>query len=157
MQYIAGAVLVILMGVSLLNRSAKTKEEFIKVEGTITYLDKRYDQLPTRNFEKYRYLIIDGTQRVFEIFIGNEPGDFSPEFEHIDELVIGDTITLYYDDNINTEGQVVNSLVRFIDRNKKSIFIESANKDKTLGYIVIGLGIILIVIILILKKTGKMV
>ena len=55
------------------------------------------------------------------------------EFERMDELTIGDTVTLYYDDNSYTEGQLVNNLARFIDRDKEPIFIESSKTDKTLG------------------------
>ena len=155
LKYLAGATTAIVLGILLLNRSAKTKEEFIKIEGAVTYFDKQFENLPTRDLGKYRYLVIGGTSRVFDIFIGNEPGDFSPEFERMDELTIGDTVTLYYDDNSYTEGQLVNNLARFIDRDKEPIFIESSKTDKTLGYIVVGLGFALVIVILTLKKIGK--
>lgn len=155
LKYLAGAITVIVIGILMLNRSSKTKEEFIKIEGPITYLDQGFENLPTRDFGKYRYLVVGGTERVFEIFIGNDPGDFIPEFERIDELTIGDTVILYYDDNYYTEGQLVNSLTRFIDREKEPIYIESSKTDKTLGYIGLVLGIILVTIILTLKMKGK--
>ena len=96
-----------------------------------------------------------GTERVFEIFAGTDPGDFSPELSRIDELAVGDTISLYYDDNSYTSGELVNSLTRFIDKSDKPYYIENTGTDKTLGFIILTLGGILLAVIFALKFTGR--
>lgn len=152
---LVGIVATIGFGILLLNRSAKTKEDFIKISGPILYLDQSYQHLPSRNVGKYRYLILEGTDRVFEIFIGTDPGDFSPELSRIDELTVGDTVSLYYDDNSYTKDELVNSLTRFIDKSDEPYFIENSGKDKTLAYVILGLGGILLIITIALKVTGR--
>ena len=79
-----GVIGIISVSTYCLSRSEKPKEEFIKVEGVITYLKNSYKQFPARSSTKFRYLMIDKSERVFEIFIGKEAGDFKPDLEKID-------------------------------------------------------------------------
>lgn len=154
-KYLAGAITAVVIGFLMIDRSAKTKEDFIKIEGAVAYLEEEFESFPSRDHGDYRYLVVDGTERVFEIFVSNDQSDFGPEFERIDDLQIGDVITLYYDDNSYTEDHLVNSLTRFIDRGEETIFIEDSTTDKTAGYIFIGVGVLMAIIILFLKKKGK--
>ena len=152
---LVGIVTVLGLGMYLLTRSEKAKTEFSKANGPIVYFDSVYSNLPARNHGKYRYIIVEGTERVFQIFVGNDPGDFSPEFSRIDELAVGDTVDLYYDDNSYTSKQEVNSLTRFIDRREEPYFIQGAGTDKKLGYVILGLGATLLIVVIALKFRGK--
>ncbi|MEQ8471409.1 MAG: hypothetical protein RIC35_09490 [Marinoscillum sp.] len=152
---LVGIATIIGLGILLLNRSAKTKQDFIEISGSIHYLDQEYQNLPIRNKGKYKYLVIDGTERVFEIFVGTDPGDFSPKLSRIDELTVGDTVKLYYDDNSYTRGELVNSLTRFIDKSGEPYFIENSGTDKTLGFVVLALGGILLIVVFTLKFAGR--
>lgn len=74
----------------------------------------------------------------------------------MDRLSLGDSVTLYYDDNSYTESELVNRLTRFIDKNEEAVYIQSSKTDKTFGYSLLIIGIIIMaILILTLKKLGK--
>lgn len=94
---------------------------------------------------------------VFDIFVGQASGDFGPKFEQLDQLAIGDEITVFYDDKTplhKNQDLRFNKTVQFIDKNGEAYFIRG-NKDKYGGYLAIGAGILLALILVILKKLGK--
>jgi len=86
-------IVAIIMGIYMYSRSEKPREEFESVTGTITYLDKSYG--PYKN-AKTRFLKIEGYDKVFSIFVGHDPGDFSPKSEQIDKLAVGDVVAVYH-------------------------------------------------------------
>lgn len=132
-------------------RGTKPKSKFIKQTGIITYLGKTYADLPNRHHGKYRYLLFDGYPRVLELFIGKDPGDFSPNYENLDQLRLGDTITIYYDEPLNEKTEQVNRLAYFIDKGNTAYFI-MGSRDKYIAYFVWGFSLLLAVVLVALKR-----
>src|SRR5688572_31445043 len=93
---IAVSILLTVMTIVYIQMNSKGKFEYEKTTGKILYLEKELGQLPVRHVGKYRYLQVDGYKYPFEIFVGNESGDFKPKFEQIDNLKPGDIITVFY-------------------------------------------------------------
>lgn len=137
-----------------IQKNSNEKSEYEKTTGQILYLDKQLGQLPVRDFGKYRYLQVKGYKYPFEIFIGNESGDFKPKFEKVDNLNLGDTITVYYYQTDDTMNEGINRFIQFIDKNEKSYF-ERGNSSKAIGVIVISICGLLTVGGLMLWKRRK--
>jgi hypothetical protein len=131
-------------------RGFKDKNDFHKIIGNVVYLDAKYEEMPTSNFGKYRYLQVDNFNKVFEIFVGNESGDFKPYFEKIDSIKIGDRIEIYYDIDEMESNNKINSLIQFIDKDSTPYFIRG-NEDKILGIGILSFGLIGFLVLLILK------
>ena len=96
----------------------------------------------------------DKYQKVFEIFIGKDFGDFKPSFEQIDLLRLGDKIEIYFDvDQKETDGRL-NRLIQYIDKDSTPYYIRG-NKDKIFGIGFVSFGLISILTLLILKQKDK--
>ncbi len=150
------AVSIVLAALAIVNiqMNSKGKVEYEKTTGQIIYLDKQLGQLPTRNLGKYRYLEVDGYAYPFEIFVGNESGDFKPKFEQIDNLVLGDTVTVFYYQTGNTKEERINRFIQFIDKGDRSYF-ERGDSSKTLGVVLVFMCMLLAIGGLILWKMKK--
>lgn len=152
MQFIRISVVsiaVFIAGIYLINRSSKGKSEYTKNEGNIVYFAKEYENLPNRHHGDYRYLQIDTYPYVFEIY---EPNSI-PAHNHIDELKIGDKIEIYYYETSNTHDEGINRFTQFIDKENISYFIRDGFQ-KTMGYVVMGIGVLLGIGGLVIKKKG---
>jgi hypothetical protein len=148
-----GAITIIILSCFLIFRATKTEEEFDSASGKITYLEKHFGQLPNRNFGKYRYLKIDASEQIFEIYVGKDLGDFKPSLERLDDLKVGDTIKVYFDlDPSETEN--INRLAQFIYKNEVSHFIRGS-VDKYMGITLLSIGILMLIVLSILKYKGK--
>lgn len=150
-------VFIIGFGIYLSIRGSKEKVEFQNVSGKIDYLDKTFGEINYRNKGNHRFIHIVDFPLVFDIFVGNEPGDFGPKFEQLDKLKIGDEITVFYAEKTplqRNQDLRFNKTVQFIDKNGEAYFIRG-NKDKYGGYFFIGIGILLALTLLILKQNGK--
>jgi hypothetical protein len=134
--------------------NSKTKNDYEKITGQVTYLDKQLGQLPLRDMGKYRYLMVEGYEHPFEIFVGSESGDFKPKFEQIDKLKIGDRITVFYYQTENTKNERINRFIQFIDKGSETYF-ERGNSSKIVGIVVISLCVLLTVGGFVLWKTEK--
>ena len=150
------AVSVALTGLMIvyIQMNSKEKIEYEKTTGQIIYLDKQLGQLPVRDLGKYRYLEVDGYEYPFEIFVGNESGDFKPKFEKIDNLNLGDTITVFYYQTEDVQNEGINRFIQFIDKKDDSYF-ERGNSSKTLGAVVISICVLLTIGGLTLWKMKK--
>ena len=144
----------IFLGILIFNRSDKDKPEFKSVTGRLLSIDKSNQLTPRQDTLKFRYLTIDSYPKTFEIFIGKDFGDFRPKFENIDDLKPNDDITIYFDENFKTEDEPINRLAYFIDRGQEAIFIKG-HWEKNAGLFLIGLSILILIVLLILKKNGK--
>jgi hypothetical protein len=151
-----GVVTIIALTFGLLLRGQKEKKEFYKIAGRITYLGKTYQEFPTRHAGKYRYLQIDTYPKVFEVFIGNESGDFKPDFEQIDQLKAGDPLLIYYDEFSGEDDPRINRLAQYIDKDQQSYYVRGS-WDKYLGYFLMGAGVAIGILLLYLRSKGKIV
>jgi hypothetical protein len=144
-KFLFGSITIVFFGIYFLVRGVKNKVEFNRADGRIEYLDKVFEELPFRDAGKYRYLKIDGYSKVFEIFIGKEFGDFSPKFEKLDELKVGEDITVFYDINEKEKDIRLNRTIQYIDKDDQPYFI-IGNKNKIfgIGFIVSGLFLLLV-------------
>ena len=151
---IAVSITLTVMMIVYIQRESKEKLEYEKNTGQITCLDKQLGNLPTRNLGKYRYLVIDGYEYPFEIFVGNESGDFKPKFEQIDKLKQGDTVTVYYYQTNDVIEAGVNRFVQFIDKDNVSYF-ERGNSQMTLSVVAISICVLLLIGGVVLWKKQK--
>jgi hypothetical protein len=151
---IAVSITVTVLMIIYIQSNSKGKLEYEKNTGQITYLDKQLGNLPVRDLGKYRYLKIDSYEYPFEIFVGNKSGDFKPNFEQIDKLKFGDTITVYYYQTSDVFKEEINRFVQFIDKENISYF-ERGNSKKTLGVVVISICVLLLISGVVLWKKRK--
>jgi hypothetical protein len=149
-----GVITIIVVSIIILIRGGKEKSDFHQMKRKITYLEKTFEKFPPRNPGKYRYILIENYPKAIELFVGKDFGDFKPKFERIDDLKIGDTIKIYFDENKTETDDRINRLVQFIDKNNEPYFVRS-NADSYLGYFVLGIGILLGLFLFYLKKIGK--
>lgn len=148
---------VAMIGIMLYYMYKNTRERstYDSITGPITFIGQQYDKWPRRNLGKFRYIEVEGYPYVFEIFIGKDPGDFTPKFEQIDNLRTDDLVTIYFYETDDTEADRLNRFAQFIDKDQQPYF-EKGNSDKLL----IGLMIVLCVLLVggsaVLWKKGKM-
>lgn len=150
-------VFIVGSGIYLSIRGSKEKTDFESLTGQIDYFDKTFGEINYRNKGNHIFIHIVDFPVIFDIFVGNEPGDFGPKFEQLDNLAIGDEITVYYAENSpfqRNQDLRFNKTVQFIDKNQEVFFIRG-NKDKYGGYFFIGIGILLAITLVILKQFGK--
>jgi hypothetical protein len=150
-----GVATIISLGFIILNRGQKQKHDFDSITARIISIGRNFPGGFNRNEGKIRYVQVGNYPKVFELFIGHDTGDFSPAYEQVDALKAGDIVTVYYDEE-NTrsaDNETVNRLAQFIDKDGKPYFIRG-NKDKYGGYGAIGMGVLIGLMLLILKKKG---
>ena len=140
---IAVSILLTVMTIVYIQMNSKGKFEYEKTTGKILYLEKELGQLPVRHVGKYRYLQVDGYKYPFEIFVGNESGDFKPKFEQIDNLKPGDIITVFYYETEHTRSEALNRFIQFIDKKNESFF-ERGSSSKTLGVVLICFCVLMV-------------
>ncbi|MGB3606990.1 MAG: hypothetical protein WA775_12585 [Psychroserpens sp.] len=154
---LVSCLLIIGFGIYLSIRGVTPKTEFASVTGKIDYLDKTFEDITYRDKGDHRFIHIADYPLVFDVFIGMETFDLSPKFEQIDQLAVGDEITIYYADNTplqRNEHIGINKTVQFIDMDDDVYFIRG-NKDKYGGYALIAVGLLLVFTLFILKRFGK--
>lgn len=133
---------------------SKPKKDYNAVTGRITFFDKQYQNLPVRDFGKYRYLKIDTYAYPFEMYIDNENGTHNPKFEKVENLEAGDAITVYYYETNNTKEEGINRFLQFIDKDKVQIF-KRGNGSQILGTTMLGACGLLIIVAIELYKRKK--
>lgn len=149
------SLIIIAFSIFIINRDSKLKSEYSKITSTLIYLDDTYGELPNRNFGKYRYLAVENYPYIFELFIGKESSDFSPKFEKIDSLKLGDVITIYGYESSDIDKEGVNRNIQFIEKNDQ-LFFERGDATKIVGISLIIISIILVVLCFIFMKMGKL-
>ena len=154
LKSIGGVVFVILLGGVVFFRAGKSRKEFQHVSGVITGLHTTNQRYPTRDSVKYRYLQMDHYPKTFELFVGKDAGDFKPQFEKIDQLKAGDSISVFFDASFSRREDPMNHLAYFIDRGPEVIFIKGSG-EKSLAYFIIGFSIVGMGVLAWLKKKGK--
>ena len=151
---VGAAVLCFLFSFYLFHRATKDKSDFKKVKGVVEYIGTSSPLNQNNHPPRYRYLKVEGYGRPFELFIGKETGDFSPELEKIDTLQPGDTVTVYYDENISIQNAPVNRLAYFIDLNNAPVFVKGIWETGA-AYFIGGFSVALFFWVFALKKKGK--
>ncbi len=139
------------LAVYLISNNSKEKLEYDKSTGVIEYYDLVYQNLRNRHEGDYRYLKIDTYPYIFEIY---EPNSEPTEYK-IDDLKIGDTIDIYYYEISTTKKIGRNKFTQFIDKQGLPYFIRDGFQ-KQLGYVIIGICILINIMSLIFWKMGKL-
>ncbi|RXJ45469.1 sortase family protein [Gelidibacter gilvus] len=150
-------VLIIGFGIYLFLRGNKEKAQFDNVTGKIDYYDKTFGEINYRGKGNHRFIRIMEFPLIFDIFVGKASGDFGPNFEKLDNLKIGDEITIYYANKTllqKKQDYRFNKSVQFIDKDGEAYFIRG-NKDAYGGYFFIGIGVVIAIALVILKQTGR--
>jgi hypothetical protein len=145
------SIIVLGLGIFVSVNNSKDKAEYDKSTGTVEYFDKEYQNLPTRHKGDFRYLKIDSYPYLFEIYeLNSKPTEMS-----IDDLKIGDKIDIYYYETSDTRNIALNRFAQFIDKGDQPYFVRSGFQ-KQLGFIIIGLSILLNIIAFAFWKKGKL-
>ncbi len=139
------------IGIFVILNNTKEKPEYDKSSGTIEYLEKEFQNLPTRHKGDYRYLKIDSYPYLFEIFLPNS----EPTKKTLDHLKAGDPIEIYYYETADTGGSGINRYTQFIDFNGQPYFIRSGFQEQ-FGYFLIGLFVLFIFIGYVLWRKEKL-
>ncbi len=126
---------------------SKDKSDYIQTTGRITYLSPRYEELPNRDYDKYRYLGIDTYRYVFEIYADEQGAS-------IDSLNVGNTVTAYYYETQYTQEDKVNRYLKYLDSGSKTVY-KKGNIIQTVGAVVICMCILLNLITYLLYQNGK--
>ena len=152
-----GSITILLAGLLLLFQAHQTREDMLQVTGPLLAVERQLAGHPDRHIGKLRYLKVGGYDQYFEVFIGKDPGDFSPALERIDSLRTGDVVTVYYvEDLLSSEAardEAINRLAQFIDRQQRPYFVRG-NKDRYGSYFFMGVGLCLIGSLVILERKG---
>lgn len=144
------SLIVIALGIFGVVNNSKSKAEYDMATGTIEYLDKKFQHLPTRHIGDFRYLKVDTYPYMFEIYEPNrEPTD-----KKIDDLKLGDKIDIYYYETSNTRHEGLNRFTQYIDKDGQPYFVRNGFY-RQLGVVVIVLSLLLDVIVFVLWKKGK--
>lgn len=150
---------VVLVGsIFILRRGEAPRQEFQKVSGRITYLDDVSPDVELRYDAKKRFLVVDGRPPVFELFIGMDAMDFSPDLQMIDSLNVGDTIDVYYDVRRRIGPAAGfnphNLLAYYIDQDSRPMFRMGSRYNK-LAWFLIGLCAVMMAVLVIMNKNGR--
>lgn len=134
-------ILLSFAGLYMYSRSEKPMKEFESVTGKITYLA---DGDGSFHDPKTRYLEIEGYPKAFSIFIGMDPGDFSPKSQQIDKLKVGDMVTVYHENTPFQKNRDPNldKGIQYLEKDGV-LYFEKGNKDKYFGYFFIPMGILI--------------
>jgi hypothetical protein len=148
------SVLLIIMGIVINNRNSKLKTDYKKITSSITFIGRQFGELPYRDLGKFRYIKIKDYPFPFEIFIGNEAGDFKAKSEKLDSLKIGDIISVYSYETANTRQEGINRFAQFIEKDN-ALYFERGNSNKILGLVIISISILLIIFSYIMMRMKK--
>lgn len=148
---IFASIIVLGLGIFVTVNNSKDKTEYDKSTGIIEYYDKEFQNLPTRHKGDFRYLKIDSYPYLFEIY---EPNS-EPTEKTIDELTVGNEIDIYYYETSDTRNIGLNRFTLFIDKDGQPYFIRSGFQ-KQLGFVIIGLSVLLNIMAFVLWKKGKL-
>jgi hypothetical protein len=149
-----GILTALALAVLVYTRAGNERSEFYQTTGEVLYIGEATASLPQKDKHKHRYLQVSSHAKTFELFVGKATGDFQPQFEKLDSLQTGDTVTIYYDENPYTENDHINRLAYFIDRGKEPVFIKGS-WEKKLAYFILGLCALLAALLFYLKKKGR--
>ena len=148
---IAAGVLLLAVSLSVLKDFLKEKSDYAVTTGRVEYVDKKLGELPKRHIGIFRYLIIDSYQFPFEIYKDNS----QPTRLTLDSLNVGDTVTVYYFERDYTYRDQLNKFVQFVDRGSDPVFIRNDFQLK-LGYSLVFLSLGVIILALVLGRTGNL-
>jgi hypothetical protein len=146
--------LISLSGIYILSIRLKDRSDFSLTTGRIVYYSNNLKEPSTERTGKLRYLAVDSYPFVMELFIGKDIGDFSPMYENIDSLQIGDLVSIYYEDNPKIRNKRINYSVQFIDKGSINYY-ERGNKTIYLGSFIIVCSLSIVGIGYYLKRKGK--
>lgn len=157
LKYLIGSIFCTVMGIFLLRNTYKSKKEFLKVSGVVSFVSMSYLDLPIRDYSKYRYIKLDNYNKPFEIFVGKDRGDFKPELDRVDRILSGDSLTVYFtDENLTEKKGPVNSQVFFIDQGQLPVFVFS-HSQRYLAWIIVLGSFILVIIVIRGRLRGKLI
>jgi len=157
LQSMISAVALFLGGIYLLFLAHERREDMLQITGPLLTIQRELTDHPNRHIGKPRYLQIGGYNKYFEVFVGKDPGDFSPTLERIDSLRKGDMVTIYFVENdLSSEAsqdESINRLAQYIEQDGRVYFVHGSGM-KYIGYFVLTISICLIISLLIFKKKG---
>ena len=145
------SIIVLGLGIFVIVNSSKEKSDYDKSTGTIEYFDKEFQNLPTRHKGDFRYLKVDSYPYLFEIY---EPNSEQTK-NKIDDIKVGDKIDIYYYETPDTRNIRLNRFTQFIDKEGQPYFIRNGFQ-KQLGFVIVGLCILINIMALIFWKKGKL-
>ncbi len=152
-EYLLGLGFAAFLTLKLLYQQDKPKSEHLHIQRRIASIAKTYQDLPSRDAGKYRYLILQNFDKPLELFIGHGRFEFAPEVDKVDQLKPGDVIDVYYEDVYKEEEQSVRRGVYTIEKNDVSFYKEGDSR-KPLANGIMGIIVLTLIGLLYLKSKG---
>lgn len=140
-------IAIMVLGIVHARFNSKEKNEYDRIDGHITHLGEKLGALPNRDVGIYRYLVIDTYPFPFEIY-ADEQG------KRIDSLKAGDMVTVFFYETGNTKSESLNRFLQYLEKDGGVYFVRG-DFQKKLGFVVSGLGLMLILFVFILYKKNK--
>ncbi len=136
-------IVALVAAVYLFIRYHDDKSKFNHIQGRIEFLEKEWPGVSRRDPEKYRYLKIEGYDRIFELYVDENRAESAHSAKHIDDLLPDDAIDLYYDDNFVTADKPINALTQFVEKDGQLYFRRGNGSLIAAGFLFFGsLGLI---------------
>ncbi len=153
-KLIGGAIFSIAVGIFFILRGVQEKEAFDKISGKIIYCDNNYLGISDKYINKQKYIKLDSNEDIYRVFIGKDFGDFKPDIDKVNQLLINDSVDIYVSDPIGTQKEIINRHVQFIYK-ENSPFYMKGSADRPLSLFMLFLGLLMIIMAFFLKKKGK--
>ncbi|RYU77698.1 hypothetical protein [Hymenobacter persicinus] len=156
-QLLFAAIFGLAIGVVTLWRGHKRREDFYTLTGAVTNLTNSLNVEGHLNLnnEPLRYLQVQGQSRFFRLFIGEDLDGSKPNYQRIDDIKVGDIVTVYYDETLwSSSSDLVSNLAYFVDKDQQPYFIRGSLNNRT-GYYFMGACAIVALASIYLKRTGK--
>ena len=153
-KLIGGAIFSIAVGIFFILRGVQEKEAFDKISGKIIYCDNNYLVISDKYINKQKYIKLDSNEDIYRVFIGKDFGDFKPDIDKVNQLLINDSVDIYVSDPIGTQKEIINRHVQFIYK-ENSPFYMKGSADRPLSLFMLFLGLLMIIMAFFLKKKGK--
>jgi hypothetical protein len=102
---------------------SKNKTNLNMVNGIVLSLKNTILHYEGKDSSNYRFLEVTNYEKPFEIFLGKYSWDFKPDLQKVDQLKLGDSVKVWYDESFATNGSSFNNLTYIIERNGEDIYV----------------------------------
>ena len=135
---------------------SKNKTNLNMVNGIVLSLKNTLLHYEGKDSSNYRFLEITNYEKPFEIFLGKYSWDFKPDLQKVDQLKIGDSVKIWYDESFATSGSQFNNLTYFIERDGEGIYVRGKSSAlKVYGLLIFTIFFSLTVIYLCIRFGKK--
>jgi hypothetical protein len=153
-------VLVVIIGFAiisyiLLSQGFKTIDDLAVAQGTVVSTEVVKERYKGNNYRYTFVFRLDDMNQFLGIFLGS--GDNAIKEGEIwnEKLKIGDTLKVYYDNNIITESENITRLIRKIEKENKVIYQTGTKGKLIIGFCMLGIDLLFIGLLIWIRGRYK--